>query len=121
MSGALTSQGYNSDEMIDNPAIPADATRCPTQLAYQRTKGLYVVSNVMPSPESCLKQYQVFNTTAPEASRTLSVKNITNYVKLVTALDSSLFGAFSVPTPMGIFPKYASSTADVAMRIRFGQ
>lgn len=93
-----------------NPATGAGATICPAQLAYQQTKGSYAVVNVMPSPESYLRQYQVVNTTTWEASSALTVKNIANYGKLVTVLDSSLFGAFIIPTPVGVFPLYASSS-----------
>ncbi len=86
------------------------ATLCPAQLAYQQTKGPYAVVNVMPNPLLYLKQYQIVNSTTWRASDALTVKNIANYGVQVVDFNSGLFGAFIIPTPVGIFPLYASSS-----------
>jgi iron complex outermembrane recepter protein len=93
-----------------NSAEATGATLCPAQLAYQQTKGPYATVNIMPSPLLYLKQYQVVNSTTWNASDALTVKNIANYGVQVIDFDSSLFGAFILPTPAGVFPLYASSS-----------
>lgn len=106
---------------IDNGPLPqlfacnpspatVGSTLCAPQLAYQRSQGQYAVANQMPGPESYLKQYQVVNSTTWNASDYLTVRNIANYGVLVTVLDSSIFGAFTIPSPYGNFQLYASNS-----------
>ncbi len=114
-----TVASYNRS--IDNGVLPqlfacnpspltVGPTLCAPQLGYQQAKGPYAVANQMPSPESYLKQYQVVNSTTWHASDYLTVKNIANYGRLITSLDSSLFGAFTIPSPVGNIQLYSSDS-----------
>lgn len=88
---------------------------CAPQLAYQQAHGAYAVANQMPAPESYLKQYQVVNSTTWNASDYVTVKNIANYGELISVLDSSLFGAFTLPTPIGEIQLYSSNSDPSAL------
>lgn len=91
------------------------STLCAPQLAYQKSQGAYSVANQLPNPESYLKQYQVVNSTTWNASDYLTVKNIANYGELLTIYDSSLFGAFTLPTPIGNIQLFSSNSDPSAL------
>ena len=97
-----------------NPAT-VGPTLCAPQLAYQQSQGPYAVANQMPDPESYLKQYQVVNSTTWNASDYLTVKNIANYGELITVYDSSLFGAFTLPSPYGNIQLFSSNSDPSAL------
>jgi len=95
-----------------NPAEGAGTTLCPATLGALAGKGPYGVVNNFDQPGSYLKQIQVVNTTTWHATDNLTIKNIANYGELKNAFNSGLFGAFVVPSPLGGYIPYASSTDD---------
>lgn len=98
-----------------NPAqaLGGPAFNCPAGLAQvQNTGRPYSTANDFPAPESYLRQVQVIDTTTWHASDHLTVKNIANYGQLLTALNSSLFGA---NLSMGGLPVVATETNPAAL------
>jgi iron complex outermembrane receptor protein len=93
-----------------NPAEGAGATLCPLTTAALAGHGPYAVANNFDGAASYLKQIQVINTTTWHPSDTLTVKNIANYGELVNTLDSGLFGGFVIPSPVGGYIPFATST-----------
>lgn len=100
-----------------NACNPANAGTyyglCEPSLANLQGKGPYAVINDIPNALSYLRQNQVINTTTWHATDNLTVKNIANYGQLLTALNSSLFGAYLLgPYPTIGYIPYISSTSD---------
>ena len=85
---------------------------CPATLAAIAGHGPYAVANNFDGASSYLKQIQVINTTTWHPSDALTVKNIANYGELVNALESGLFGGYVVPSPLGGYVPFSTSTND---------
>ena len=66
----------------------------------RRGSGFYTVQNIMPSPQTELKQWQVINTTTWRASDAVTIKNIASYAELQESFRNQLFGTdFQVTGP----------------------
>jgi iron complex outermembrane receptor protein len=85
---------------------------CPATLAAIAGHGPYAVANNFEGASSYLKQIQVINTTTWHATDNFTVKNIANYGELVNALESGLFGGYVVPSPLGGYIPFSTSTND---------
>jgi iron complex outermembrane recepter protein len=85
---------------------------CPLTTAAIAGHGNYAVANNFEGASSYLKQIQVINTTTWHPSDTLTVKNIANYGELVNKLESGLFGGYVVPSPLGGYIPFSTSTND---------
>src|SRR3984957_6591087 len=85
---------------------------CPLTTAAIAGHGDYAVANNFEGAKSYLKQIQVINTTTWHPADNFTVKNIANYGELINSLDSGLFGGYVVPSPLGGYVPFSTSTDD---------
>ena len=94
--------------------LPIFLPYCEQQLASHKGGSFYDVQSDFPDPESAIEQWQFINTTNWEATRSLTVKNITAFANLDTTLRTAQFGTdFQVPTSMGQQPLFFTTAGTV--------